>query len=217
VNTRRQFRVLVADDHDPTRYDVRTALEDDLRFSVCAEAVDAATAVEMAVRERPDLCLLDIRMPGGGVAATWEICARLPETKVVMLTVSQDERDLFAALRAGASGYLLKEMDPAELPHALARVLRGEAALDSSLLARVVAEFRDRSARRRRPVADPSDTRLTSREWQVLELLRQGLSTSEIARRLVLSPVTVRTHVNSILRKLRVRDRKELMRDVPER
>lgn len=213
----RAFRVLVADDHDPTRYDVRTALEGDVRFSVCAEAADAATAVEAAVRERPDLCLLDIRMPGGGVAAAWEISARLPEAKVVMLTVSQDDRDLFAALRAGASGYLLKEMDPALLPEALARVLRGEAALDSSLLARVVAEFRDRSARRRRPVADASDTRLTSREWQVLELLRQGLSTSEIARRLVLSPVTVRTHVNSILRKLRVSDRKELMRDAPER
>ena len=212
-----RFRVLVADDHDPTRYDVRTALEEDRRFSVCAEAADAPTAVEAAVRERPDLCLLDIRMPGGGVAATWEISARLPETKVVMLTVSQDDRDLFAALRAGASGYLLKEMNPGELPDALARVLRGEAALDSSLLARVVAEFRDRSARRRRPVADPSNTRLTSREWQVLELLRQGLSTSEIARRLVLSPVTVRTHVNSILRKLRVRDRKELMREIPER
>jgi DNA-binding NarL/FixJ family response regulator len=217
VSEPRRFRVLVADDHDPTRYDVRTALEDDPRFSVCAEAADAPTAVEAAVRERPDLCLLDIRMPGGGVAAAWEICARLPETKVVMLTVSQDDRDLFAALRAGASGYLLKEIDAAELPDALARVLRGEAALDSSLLARVVAEFRDRSARRRRLVADPSDTRLTSREWQVLELLRQGLSTSEIARRLVLSPVTVRTHVNSILRKLRVRDRKELMRDMPER
>ena len=213
----RAFRVLVADDHDPTRYDVRTALEGDVRFSVCAEAADAPTAVEAAVRERPDLCLLDIRMPGGGVAAAWEISARLPETKVVMLTVSQDDRDLFAALRAGASGYLLKEMDPALLPEALARVLRGEAALDSSLLARVVAEFRDRSARRRRPVADPSDTRLTSREWQVLELLRRGLSTSEIARRLVLSPVTVRTHVSSILRKLRVSDRKELMRDAPER
>lgn len=213
----KQFRVLVADDHDPTRYDVRTALEEDLRFCVCAEAADAATAVEAAVRERPDLCLLDIRMPGGGVAAAWEISARLPETKVVMLTVSQDDRDLFAALRAGASGYLLKEMDPAHLPDALARVLRGEAALDSSLLARVVAEFRDRTARRRRPVADPSDTPLTSREWQVLELLRRGLSTSEIARRLVLSPVTVRTHVNSILRKLRVSDRKELMRDAPER
>ena len=211
------FRVLVADDHDPTRYDVRTALEQDSRFAVCAEAADAPTAVEAAMRERPDLCLLDIRMPGGGVAATWEICARLPETKVVMLTVSQDDRDLFAALRAGASGYLLKEMDPGELPDALARVLRGEAALDSSLLARVVAEFRDRSARRRRPIADPSNTPLTSREWQVLELLRQGLSTSEIARRLVLSPVTVRTHVNSILRKLRVRDRKQLMREIPER
>jgi DNA-binding NarL/FixJ family response regulator len=217
VSERSEFRVLVADDHDPTRYDVRVALEADPRFSICAEAVDAPTAVEAAVREQPDLCLLDIRMPGGGVAAAWEISARLRVTKVVMLTVSQDDRDLFAALRAGASGYLLKEMDFDELPDALARVLGGEAALDSSLLARVVAEFRDRTARRRSPVADPSNTRLTSREWEVLELLRQGLSTSEIARRLFLSPVTVRTHVNSVLRKLRVRDRNELLRDMPER
>jgi DNA-binding NarL/FixJ family response regulator len=203
----------VADDHAPTRDDVRLALEADSRFSVCAEAADAPTAVEAATRERPDLCLLDIRMAGGGgVAAAWEISARLPETKVVMLTVSDDDRDLFAALRAGASGYLLKDMDPAQLPHALASVIHGEAALASSLLARVIAEFRDRSARRRTPLAHTLDARLTSREWQVLELLRRGLSTSDIARRLVLSPVTVRTHVNSILRKLRVRDRQELLR-----
>jgi len=212
MSGRKSFRVLVADDHAPTRDDVRLALEEDARFSVCAEAADAPTAVEAATRERPDLCLLDVGMAGGGVAAAWEISARLPETKIVMLTVSQEDRDLFASLRAGASGYLLKDMDPAELPHALAGVLRGEAALAPSLLARVVAEFRDRSARRRTPLSDGSSAPLTSREWQVLELLRRGLSTSAIARRLVLSPVTVRTHVNSILRKLRVRDREELIR-----
>jgi DNA-binding NarL/FixJ family response regulator len=213
MSKRKSYRVLLADDHAPSREDVRLALEEDFRFSICAEAADAPTAVEAATRERPDLCLLDIRMAGGGgVAAAWEISARLPETKIVMLTVSQDDRDLFASLRAGASGYLLKDMDPAQLPQALAGVLRGEAALTSSLLARVVAEFRDRSARRRTPLTDGLEARLTSREWQVLEFLRRGLSTSEIAHRLVLSPVTVRTHVNSILRKLRVRDRQELLR-----
>jgi DNA-binding NarL/FixJ family response regulator len=211
------FRVLVADDHAPTRDDVRLALGEDGRLTVCAEAVDAAGAVEAAIREHPDLCLLDIRMPGGGVAAAWEICARLTEAKVVMLTVSQDDRDLFAALRAGACGYLLKEMPPAELASALHRVLGGEAALAPILVARVVAEFRDRSSRRRTPVGSGAEARLTSREWQVLELFRRGLSTSQIARRLVVSPVTVRTHVNSILRKLRVRDCGELMRELSER
>ncbi len=213
----RPIRVVVADDHVPTREDVRLALEEDGRFDVCAEAGDAPAAVEAAVRERPDVCLLDIAMPGGGVAAAWEVSARLPQTKVVMLTVSTEDRDLFSALKAGAAGYLLKDMDPAELPRALARVVGGEAALAPQLVARVVTEFRDRSARRRRVAAEGPEAQLTSREWQVLDLLRHGLSTSEIARRLVLSPVTVRTHVNSILKKLRVRDREELAREFRER
>ncbi|HSL63620.1 MAG TPA: response regulator transcription factor, partial [Gaiellaceae bacterium] len=101
-------RVLLADDHPPTREDIRRTLESDGRFEVCAVAADAAGAVDAATRERPDLCVLDIRMPGNGIAAAWEITARLPETKVVMLTVSRDDDDLLAALRAGASGYLLK-------------------------------------------------------------------------------------------------------------
>ena len=89
-------RVLIADDHAPTRGDLREVLEEDGRFEVCAEAADAPGAVDAAVRERPDLCILDIRMPGRGVAAAWEITARLPETKVVMLTVSAEDTDLFA-------------------------------------------------------------------------------------------------------------------------
>lgn len=209
------LRVLIADDHAPTREDVRAALGEDVRFSVCAEASDAAGAVAAAVRERPDLCLLDVRMPGGGVGAAWEISARLPEAKIVMLTVSTDDRDLFASLRAGASGYLLKDIDPARLPHALADVAQGEAALPRTLVAHVIREFRERTARRRSLVAEAPQSRLTSREWEILDLLRQGLTTSEIARRLVLSPVTVRTHVNSVLKKLRVRDRAELARQFP--
>jgi DNA-binding NarL/FixJ family response regulator len=132
-----------------------------------------------------------------------------------MLTVSRDDRDLFAALQAGASGYLLKEMDPARLPHALADVLEGRAALPRALVARLIDQFRDRAPRRRAVVGgDLGDARLTSREWQVLDLMRQELPTSEIARRLVLSPVTVRTHVNSILKKFRAPDRETLLREL---
>jgi DNA-binding NarL/FixJ family response regulator len=210
------IRVVLADDHAPTREEIRRALEEDPRFEIRAEAADAPGAIEATIRERPDVCLLDINMPGGGIAAAWEITARLPQTKVVMLTISTDDRDLFGALKAGAAGYLLKGMDPTDLPRALAGVVRGEAALAPSLVGRVITEFRDRSARRRTTAAEGAEAQLTSREWQVLELLRHGLTTSEIARRLVLSPVTVRTHVNSILRKLRVRDRDELVRQFRE-
>lgn len=210
-------RVLIADDHQPTREDVRFALDQDERFEVCAEAVDAPGAIEAALRERPDICLLDVNMPGWGVSAAWEIHARLPQTRVVMLTVSRDDRDLFAALRAGAVGYLLKDMDLRRLPRALESVLEGEVAIPRELVGQVVEEFRDRNSRRRALVSDGPQAKLTSREWEVLELLRQELNTLQIARRLVLSPVTVRTHVNAILRKLELRDREELVRQFPRK
>ena len=98
------LRVLVADDHAPTRDDVRRALDADGRFNICCEVADAAEAVQAAVRKQPDICLLDIRMPGSGLAAAWEIAARLPQAKIVMLTVSDEDTDLFTALRAGADG-----------------------------------------------------------------------------------------------------------------
>jgi DNA-binding NarL/FixJ family response regulator len=210
------IRVLIADDHVPTREDVRAALEDDPEFEVCAEAADAPGAVAGALREQPEVCLLDVHMPGRGVAAAWEIHARLPRTKVVMLTISRADVDLFAALRAGALGYLLKDMDPRSLPRALHSVLAGEVAIPRELVSQVVEGFRDPAARRRQAFAEGSAQQLTSREWQVLELLRQDLSTAQIARRLVLSPVTVRTHVNAILRKLQLRDREELRRHFTE-
>jgi DNA-binding NarL/FixJ family response regulator len=205
-------RVLLADDHAPTREDIRRALEEDGRFAVVAEAPDAFGAIDAAIALQPDVCLLDVHMPGGGVAATWEISARVPQARIVMLTVSRDERDLFAALRAGAAGYLLKDMDPRRLPHALDDVIRDVAAMPRSLVAGLVREFRDRGPRRRGVVAEGPEAQLTSREWQVLDLVRQGLTNAEIARRLVLSPVTVRTHVNAILRKLGAPDRETLVR-----
>jgi DNA-binding NarL/FixJ family response regulator len=213
----RPIRVVIADDHAPTRADIRATLEGDERFLVSGEASDAAGAVEAAVEARPDVCILDVNMPGGGVAAAWEISSRLPETKIVMLTISRENRDLFAALRAGASGYLLKDMDPSRLPHALGDVLQGEAALPRVLVSRVIDEFRDRTPRRRKVIAEGPYADLTSREWQVLDLLRQELSTAEIARRLTLSPVTVRTHVASILRKVRAPNREALLQDLDGR
>ena len=212
-----RIRVLLADDHAPTRDELRRVLEQDSRFAVVAEASNAFGAIEDAVREQPDVCLLDVQMPGGGIAATWEISGRLPQTKVVIFTVSADSRTLLAALRAGAQGYLLKDMDTDRLPHALHDVLLGEAAMPRRLVADLIDEFRDRGPRRRDIVAQGPEGQLTSREWQVLDLLRQELGTSEIARRLVLSPITVRTHVNSILRKLRVPDRATLVRELEDR
>jgi two-component system nitrate/nitrite response regulator NarL len=206
-------RVLVADDHAPTREDIRAAVEADERFTVVAVAGDAAEAVTAAVRERPDVALLDMWMPGSGAAAAWEITARLPATRAVMLTVSRSDEDLFAALRAGASGYLLKTMPLAALGDELAAVLDGQVALPRELVGRLVEAFRDRAPRRRALIGGGAGgAHLTSREWEVLEYLRQGLTTAEIARRLFVSPATVRSHVAAVLRKLRVPDRAAAVR-----
>ena len=210
------IRVLVADDHPPTRAGIRRVLEAD-GFDVCAEVASGPAAVEAALAQRPDVCLLDIRMPGSGIAAAEAISSKLAETAVVMLTVSRDDADLFDALRAGASGYLLKDMERSQLPDAVRSVLAGEAQLPPSLVTRVIEEFRERGRRRRLLVAGRPGIELRKREWEVLELLREGLSTAEIAQRLFVSDVTVRTHVSQILKKLRVSSRAEVLELLGER
>jgi DNA-binding NarL/FixJ family response regulator len=197
------IRVLVADDHPPTRSGVRLALEKG-DFEVCAEVPDGDSAIEAARQHQPDVCLLDINMPGGGIKAAEVIAREFPDTAVVMLTVSRTDSDLFDALRVGASGYLLKDIDPARLPLALMGVLDGEAALPRRLVSLLIEEFRERKRRRRIPLVGRRSVELTDREWEVLELMREGCSTEEIAARLFISPVTVRTHVSAILRKLHV-------------
>jgi DNA-binding NarL/FixJ family response regulator len=163
-------------------------------------------AVAASLRERPDLCLLDIDMPGGGIAAARKISASLPEAAVVMLTVSTDARDLLDALRAGAVGYLLKDTDPARLPVTLRAVLDGEAALPRTLVRHLVREVQ-RSPGHRLPVRGGRAVSLTTREWEVLELLRDGHTTAEIAARLTVSAVTARRHIGSIVHKLGAPDR----------
>jgi DNA-binding NarL/FixJ family response regulator len=202
------LRVVIADDHPMTRVGVRIALERG-GFEVCAEAEDAGSAVQAAERERPDICLLDIQMPGSGIRAADEIARNVPDAAIVMLTVSRSDADLFDALRAGASGYLLKDTDPDRLPLALRGVLEGEAALPRHLVALVIDEFRERG--RRRPLLKRRGVVLTDREWEVLELMSQGLSTFEIADRLFIEPVTVRSHVSAILKKLQVSSRREAL------
>jgi DNA-binding NarL/FixJ family response regulator len=186
-----QLRVILADDHPPTRAGVRRALETS-GWIVCGEASDAKGAVDLALEHAPNVALLDIHMPGGGIVAAQEITSALPDTSVVMLTVSRHDGDLFSALRAGASGYLLKDIDPDRLSLALEGVLQGEAALPRNLVSRLMEEFRGRG-RRRMTLPNRQAVSLTAREWEVLELMGEGLRTAEIAERLQVSPVTVRT------------------------
>lgn len=202
-----QLRVLIADDHAPTRDDVRRALTEG-GLVVCAEAANAAHAVQQALDTKPDICLLDLRMPGGGVAAAWEISARLPTTKVVMLTVSEEDTDLFSALRAGAVGYLVKDLDFRLLPGALSDVVEGKAAIAPALVTRMVKQFHTNEPRfRTTEVETDMGPRLTSREWDVLAGLAEGLSTREIARRLQLKPSGVRAHISAVVQKLGVGSR----------
>lgn len=206
-------RVVIADDHPQLRAHIRQALEAG-DFEVCAEAATGPQAVRLTEEHQPDVVLLDIHMPGGGIRAAAEISRLLPDVAIVMLTVSRDDNDLFDSLRAGASGYLLKDTDPGRLPEALRGVLSGEAAIPRSLVARILDEFREPG--RRRPARRSKAALLTSREWEVMGLLADGLSTDEVAKRLFLSPTTIRVHISSVLRKLRVKDRQsaiDLLRD----
>jgi DNA-binding NarL/FixJ family response regulator len=208
--TRETIRLVLADDHAPTRTRVRQALEAD-GCEVCGAGASASEAVALVMEHRPDVVLLDIHMPGSGIDAAQQISRLMPGTAIVMLTASRDDEDLFDALRAGAAGYLLKDTDPGMLPAALRGVLAGEPAMPPKLVARVLDEFRA-PGRRRFSRKSTAAAKLTSREWEVMEMLSQGLATDEVARRLFLSPTTVRVHVSSVLRKLRVKDRDSAFR-----
>ena len=199
-------RILVADAHQPTRAGLRLVLERN-GFEIVAEAADAGGALRAALRERPALCVVDARLRGGGVRVTGRISSRVPQTEVVVLTDAADEHELLEAVRAGASGYLQKNLSPDTLVRALHGVLRGEAAFPRAMLGPVLDEFRMRNQRRRLKLPARPAIELSRRESEVLDLLRRGLATAEIADRLDISPVTVRRHVGLLLRKLNVPDR----------
>jgi DNA-binding NarL/FixJ family response regulator len=151
---------------------------------------------------------MDVGIPGGGIAATREIGRRAPKTTVVMLTASAEHEDVIDSIRAGAAGYLLKGMNPARLANALRGVLGGEAAIPRPLMAQLITELQTQG-RRRTLVGKDGRAKLTGREFEVLELMCDGLSNPAIAKRLSISPVTVRRHSSEVVRKLGVRDRDE--------
>ncbi len=154
-------------------------------------------------------------MPGNGISAAQRISRSSPQTAIVMLTQSKEDDDLFDSLRAGASGYLIKGADPATLPAALRGVLVGEAAMPPALVTRIMQEFRGPSRRKFLRKSAAAD-KLSAREWEVMEMLSQGLSTEEVGKRLFVSPTTVRVHVSTVLRKLRVKDRESAFRLLSE-
>ena len=205
------LRVVVAEAQPLTRFGIRRALEEH-RMIVCAEAGTASAAVEAVLREHPEVCLLDLDLPGAVITSVAVIATEAPGTGVVMLTAAREDPRLFEALCAGAAGHLPKDMDPARLPVALPRVLEGDERLPRSIVAKVIDEFRERQPQQRFPFRKERSAELTPREWEVLELLRGGLTTAEIAQRLFISQATVRTHVASILKKLSVPDRNAAIR-----
>lgn len=201
--------VVIADDHPAIRLGVRMALMTG-GLQVLAEAADRDGAIEAVLRERPHLCLLDVYMPGGGIQAAAALAALAPETKVVMLSVSNSSEDLLAALRAGAMGYLPKDTPPDRLPIALRGVLAGEPALPRAFVAPLLRELRELPAGEPHPARDGEGAgELSSREAEVLRLLRAGMRTAEIGRSLSLSPITVRRHISAGVAKLGVADRQE--------
>jgi DNA-binding NarL/FixJ family response regulator len=202
-----RLRVLLGDPDSFAQKAVTRVLEQDGRFEIVACARDAAETVAEAVATVPDICLLEVAMPGGGLAAAWELTARLPDAHVVMFTNRESEEELLEALELGVSGYLLKGAVLTWLPNALMDVYRGTFAMPRRLTGRVVQQLRTSEPRRRAIVG--GNARLTSREWEVLNLIASNLSTRQVAEQLVLSPTAVRVHIAAVVRKLGVDSRAE--------
>jgi DNA-binding NarL/FixJ family response regulator len=206
------IRVVLADDQDLVRIGLKALVDDDDEMQVVGEAADGLGAVRVVTETRPDIVLMDVRMPGiDGIEATRRIVATadLAATRVIVLTTFELDEYVFDALRHGASGFLTKDTKPADLLHAIRTVAAGEALLSPSVTRRVVREFATRPARVLKP--HPQLDTLTEREKEIVGLVGEGLSNDEIAARLVVSPATARTHVSRAMIKLSARDRAQLV------
>lgn len=200
------LRILLVDDHEVVRLGLKSLLEHHTEFEIIAEAAAETDAVQKALLYQPDIVLMDIRLSGGsGIEACQQIVDQLPDTKVIMLTSYAEDEMLFAAIRAGATGYVLKQVGGNDLIRAIEAAARGEAMLDPSLTQRVFSEIRT-SIQKEEAAAF---TDLTAQEMQVLALIAEGRTNREIASALFLSEGTVRNYVSSILSKLGVSNRAE--------
>ena len=199
------LRVLIVDDHPPFRAGLRALLVTDERLVVVAEASTGAAAIAAVASSAPDVVLMDVHMPGvDGVEATRRIIDAAPHVAIVVLTMHDDDGTVFAALRAGARGYLLKGASRAELLRAIHAAAAGEALFGAAIARRMVAYFG-----RPAPAAAPPFPELTGREHEILELVAAGRSNTDIADGLGVAPKTIRNHVSTIFAKLQVRDRAE--------
>jgi DNA-binding NarL/FixJ family response regulator len=206
------IRVLIADDQSAVRAGFAALLGGEDDMEVVGEAADGREAVDLARRLFPTVVLMDVRMPNlDGLEATRLICAdtSLEQSRVLMLTTFDLDEYVYGALRAGASGFLLKDAGPEELLRAIRTVAAGDALLAPSITRRLIAEFANRPESA--PAAPVELTQLTERELEILRLVAGGLSNAEIARRLVISPLTAKTHVGRILAKLDCHDRAQLV------
>ena len=200
------MRVLIADDHGIVRSGLRLLLERQTDIEVIGEAADGAEARDTAIRERPDLAILDVRMPKlTGLQATREIKRQAPEVAVLILSMHDDERYLFEALRAGASGYVLKTQADADLVEAIGAVQRGEPFLTPAAQQTLIKDVLERGR-------DEADEDLTPREQEIVKLIAEAHTNREIAEILQLSEKTVESHRGNVLQKLGMRDRVELVR-----
>src|SRR4051812_46699010 len=199
-------RVVIADDHPVFREGLQTVLADSPDLEVVAAVPDGAAAVQAAEEHRPDVVLMDLQMPGvGGLEATARIATGVPGVAVVVLTMNEDADTVFAALRAGARGYLIKEADAAEIAHAVRAVSAGAAVFGAGIADKVLRFFSSAAS----TAALAPFPQLTAREREVLTLVAQGCDNATIARRLFLSDKTVRNHVSACLAKLQVASRAE--------
>jgi DNA-binding NarL/FixJ family response regulator len=204
--------VALADDQALVRMGLRVLIESEEDLQLCGEAENGRQAVELARRTRPDVILMDIRMPVlDGIGALKEITAdpKLTGLRVIMLTTFELDEYVFEALQAGAAGFLIKDAEPADMLRAIRLVAAGESLLSPSVTRRVIATFTNRPSLTPRPHPHLKD--LTDREREVLGLIGEGLSNEEIAARLVVSPATARTHVSRAMIKLGARDRAQMV------
>ena len=197
------IRVLLADDHNVLRQGMAQVLDMQPDVQVVAQADNGAEAVRLVAEHRPDIVLMDINMPGvDGVEAARRITANFPETGVIILTMYRRDDYVFEAIKAGANGYLLKEVELDELLDAIRAVARGEAVIDSAIASRVLAEFR-----RPEPATEEEEPDLAERDIEILRLLAQGLSNQDIADQLFIAEKTVRNRLSGIFRRLHLENR----------